>query len=299
MTNHPFDLRSFWPPASHKKKLACVTMARNEEFFLEMMVRHYLAAEKDVDFYIIDHASTIPVQDFLKKVFPDLPSGQINVIRIPDIPFDDDYKAVSLSNLASMVTRSHEVVIVSDADELVFAEGGDLVRTCLSHSSDIIAPLGFEVVQNTNIEGRYDVSVPALEQRTCGFFKSSQTKPVVWKAPTMASAGLHKSIHPFEVCSEILTLHMRLADVDEATKRIEERKKSVFSDNQTQRNYGTYWAAPTDVRLRVFETLRSKALSPFTTTRDKFYDEVRSSVHRNPLGFYQADLHIVSEMCVR
>ncbi|WP_339820123.1 hypothetical protein [uncultured Paracoccus sp.] len=299
MTNHPFDLRSFWPPAAHKKKLACVTMARNEEFFLEMMVRHYLAADDDVDFYIIDHASTVPVQDFLKATFPELRSGRINVIRIPDIPFDDDYKAVSLSNLGSMVTRSHEVVIVSDADELVFTEGGNLVQTCLSHASDIIAPLGFEVVQNTSIEGCYDLSLSAFEQRTCGFFKSSQTKPVVWKAPTMASAGLHKALHPFEITSEILTLHMRLADVDEATKRIEERKTSVFSENQTKRNYGTYWAAPTDVRLRIFDTLQNKELSPFVTTRDKFFNEVRSSVHKNPLGFYQPNLHIVSEMCVR
>lgn len=294
----PFDVRSFWPPAEKKKKLACVTMARNEEFFLEMMLHHYLRSEPETDFYIIDHASNIPVLDFLLSTF-NLPSGRLNVIRIPDIPFDDEFKSTALSNLASMATRAYEVVIVSDADELVVSEERNLVQACLDHSSDIVAPLGFEVVQHIQREASYNFSLPVFKQRAYGYFKSSETKPIIWKAPSMFSAGLHKTLHPFDVSDTLLTLHMRFSDVIEATKRIEERQNNTLSDNQKAKNYGVYWSAASDVRLRIFEKLKTVDLKNFSETRSKFIKQVRFSLHTNPAGFYQPDLHIASDFCVR
>lgn len=273
-------------------------MARNEEFFLEMMLHHYLRLEPNTDFYIIDHASDVPVLDFLSETF-NLPTGQVNVIRIPDIPFDDDFKSTSLSNLASMVTRAYEIVIVSDADELVVSEGDSLVEACLAHSCDIVAPLGFEVIQHTEREAVYNFSLPIFEQRSYGYFKASETKPIIWKAPSMLSAGLHKTLHPFEVSDTLLTVHMRFSDEIEATKRIKERQNSVLSKNQKEKNYGAYWAATSDVRLGIFEKLKNAKLNKFSETRNKFLEQVRLSQHVNPAGFYQHDLHIASDFCVR
>lgn len=298
MTNNSFDVRSFWPPAERKKSLACVTMARNEEFFLEMMLHHYLRLDPNTDFYIIDHASDVPVLEFLSKKF-NLSSGQINVIRIPDISFDDEFKSTALSNLASMVTRAYEIVIVSDADELVVSEGDNLVEACLAHSCDIVAPLGFEVIHHTDQEAVYNFSLPIFEQRSYGYFKASETKPIIWKAPSMLSAGLHKVLHPFEISDTLLTLHMRFADKIEATKRIKERQYSVLSKNQKEKNYGAYWAATSDVRLGIFEKLKSAEINEFLETRKKFFEQVRLSMHVNTAGFYQHDLHIASDFCVR
>lgn len=298
MTVKSFDVRSFWPPAERKKNLACVTMVRNEEFFLEMMLHHYLRLEPETDFYIIDHASDIPVLDFISSTF-NLPSGQVNIIRIPDIPFDDDFKSTALSNLASMVTMAYEVVIVSDADELVVSEEDNLVQACLAHSCDIVAPLGFEVIQHIQREESYNFSLPVFVQRSYGYFKSSETKPIIWKAPSMLSAGLHKTLHPFEVSDTLLTLHMRFSDVIEATKRFEERQNSVLSQNQKAKNYGSYWTAALDVRLGIFNKLKTVELKDFSKTRSHFLGQVRRSLHVNAAGFHQPDLHIVSDLCVR
>lgn len=291
------DYRALWPSKERTKRLACVTMARDEEFFIEMYIKHYLRQESDVDFYIIDHSSRRPVADLVREKFPDLQEGRVNVTRIPLIPFDDDYKSMALSSIGSIACGAYDIVIVSDADELVTAVEGGLVETCLSIPADVIAPLGFEVVQNRKCEAPYDLNSPVYPQRRHGYFKASETKPVIWKLATLVGPGIHKCLYPYEITERIMLTHMRFADFDQAQSRVNHRRNVEFSKNQIDRKYGTYWAAPELARMQFFLEIEKSVLEDAEEVMMSFQRTVSESLHKNPQGYYGTDLTLQSKYC--
>lgn len=291
------DFRSLWPAREPLRQLACVTMARDEDYFIEMYVKHYLMQCPEADFYIVDHASKKTVSAVLAEKFPHLESGRINVIRIPDIPFDDDFKAITLSSIGSMACAAYEVAIISDADELVVPMNGGLVETCLSLPADVIAPLGFEVVQNLRSEPAYDVDAPVFPQRSFGYFKSSQTKPIVWKSASIVGAGLHKCLYDYAFSDQLVAVHMRFADHEQAKIRVEHRRQASFSKNQVERKYGTYWSASGDVRLRVFDDLMKGDPHDFHHVASVFLEDLNRTKSRNPQGYWGPDLSLKSPYC--
>lgn len=291
------DFRALWPARETVRRLACVTMVRDEDYFIEMYIKHYLMNCPDADFYIIDHASTRPVSSVIREKFHDLAEGRVNVIRIPDIPFDDDFKSMALSSVGSMACAAYDIVIVSDVDELVVPLKGDLVGTCLALSADVIAPLGFEVIQNSVFEDQYDVDAPVFSQRKYGYFKSSQTKPVIWKAASIVAAGIHKCMYDYVFSSDLITVHMRFADREQARYRVSHRRQVTFSKNQISRKYGVYWSVAEDVRLRFFEHITKADFSPVSDIIPEFMEQLSKTKHRNAHGYFSPDLHLKTKYC--
>lgn len=292
-----YKTQSFWPSRETIKRLACVTMVRDEEFFLELMLNHYSRMSNDVDFFIIDHASKVPVSDFIKEKINNIHCGRINVIRIPPIPFDDDYKSSSLSSLANMVVAAYDVVIVSDVDEIVIPIGGDLVDIAMRDGNGVIAPLGFEAIHHRSVEGEYRVEKSFTEQRRYGYFRAAESKPVIWKQPNTAGPGLHKSLEKFDFNENLILAHLRYIDYTRSRERIIHRQSVNFSMNQSNRGYGSYWGASVEAREAIFDKVMEASYSDTQYSIKDFTHRVRGSLTVQQGGYYGPDLSISSDFC--
>lgn len=291
------DVTNYWPPRETIKRLACVTMVRDEDFFLEVFVNHYTRMYSDVDFFIIDHASINPVSEFARSRLKHIPQGRINVIRIPPIPFDDNYKSSAISSLANMALAAYDVVIVSDIDEIVIPIGGDIVEIAMADRSEIIAPLGFEAIHHTKVEKSYEPDHPFLSQRRYGYFRAAESKPVIWKAHNTASPGLHKSVNKFDFNERLILAHLRYVDFRKSRDRIEHRQSINFSKNQKHHGYGAYWSASTEAREEIFKKAASSHFVSAQTLIPEFIKSMRDSISLQPQGYHGPDLSISSPFC--
>ena len=288
---------SFWPPRETIKRLACVTMVRDEEFFLELMLNHYCRMTDEVDFFIIDHASKVPVSEFISTRIRNIHPGRINVIRIPPIPFDDDYKSSALSSLANMVVAAYNVVLVSDVDEIIVPIGGDLVDIAMRDAREVIAPLGFEVIHHREREAVYRMDRHLLDQRRYGYFRAAESKPVIWKAPNTAGPGLHKSIKPFGFNEMLILAHLRYVDYDMSRQRITHRQSVEFSSSQKDHGYGAYWGASIEAREAIFEKILSSDLLEAGPVMEDFLHRLQASISLQQGGFHGPDLSVSSAFC--
>jgi hypothetical protein len=289
----------FWPTRSPVAPIAFVTMARDEEIFLRAWIENGLRIHADAAFYVLDHASVSPLADTL-RAYIDERSLNVSFVRIPAVPFDDDFKAMALSNLAKMLVHSHEVVVSSDCDELLVGLGcpmSELYSRVLA-CGNIVAPVGFEIVQHAEKEGDFDPTVPVSTQRRFGFFAAGYTKPVIWRRRTEFGAGLHRVRDEFEYERSLALLHLRSVDVKISNERAALRRQFDLSDGQIAHGRDAHWRRPVEQKVDLFKKLIGcGALPNASDILPGFMDELGKSYGPNTGGFWGHNINAVSEFC--
>lgn len=237
-----------WPDRNPTNDFCCISMVRDEESFLHQWISHYTRELKDVSFFVIDHASSVPVREIVRANYPNVP---ISVISIPDIPFDDEYKSGALTALAGIALGMCRVVIASDVDELVIPlnvnEKSSLAELIFAEAENYIAPIGFEFVQNASVEGELDFREPLLKQRRFGRFHSAYSKPVIWKSNTTSfGAGQHRVFDKYVFSQRLCLAHLKYVDINLARKRQKIRNSIEFSESQIAKNRTAAWTGPAE-----------------------------------------------------
>lgn len=289
----------FWPRRSPVAPIAFVTMARDEGVFLKAWIENGLRIHADASFYVIDHASESPLSDSLREYF-ECRSLDLNFVRIPAVPFDDDFKAMSLSNLAKILVHSHEVVVSSDCDELIVGLGCPIneVYQKLLVGGDIVAPVGFEIVQHSDRETDFDPRMPVTMQRRFGFFAAGYTKPVIWRRRTEFGAGLHRVRDEFHYDRSLALLHLRSVDVKISNERASLRRQYDLSDEQIAHGRDAHWRRPVGQKVDLFAKLKGCATLPSASeVLPGFMDELKKSYGANSGGFWGHAINTVSEFC--
>lgn len=295
MSNFRID---FYPPPKPVKPLAFVTMAKNEFEFIEAWILNGLSISPDAHFYIIDHASSPPIKDTVDQISVEL-RKVVSVINIPGISFDDDFKAMAISGLAKMLLQAFEIVVATDCDELLYGNGvaqGDVLGVIKS-GAEIISPIGFEVVQHVDREGKFNPAVPIFKQRRFGFFASGYSKPVIWRKGTEFGAGLHRCRDEFGYESSLLLAHLRSVDQGIAAARSEQRRIFDLSEEQIRKGRDTYWRNESWKRINFFERLRKADVQPMDKIMPDFVKRMEGTYHRNAGSFWGHDISLTSVYC--
>ena len=94
-------------------KIAAITMAFDEPFFLPLWIRHYGEAFGYENLYVIDDGSTDGSAQGL---------GAANVMRRPRVPFDDQERADLISLIEIELLRTNDAVVYTDTDEFIIAD---------------------------------------------------------------------------------------------------------------------------------------------------------------------------------
>ena len=250
-----------WPPRQAVGRFCCITMARDEEVFLEHFLDHYERHLDDVSFIIVDHASRVPVRQW---VAGRANADRINVITLPDIPFDADYKAATLSALAGIALGGWSTVIATDTDEIVVplrpTETADLAALIEAEVGNFIAPLGMEFIHDPASEGNFDPRQPLLVQRQFLRFNSAYCKPAIWRsAAATFEAGQHRLNTAYCFSKRLGLAHLKYVDRPYLEARHQMRSALTLSEAHKAKKRGGAWRQTRRMRQEFIDTFASVA----------------------------------------
>ena len=172
------------------KKIAAITMARDDEFFLSRWIAYYGKNLGTENLYIL--------LDGLDQNAPEN-SGNAHIIKLPHENLSrsggDKYRIGKISELAHKLLKEYDIVIGCDADEFLIVDP-KTKQTLPQYLSNkkiriTLSGLGLDVGQHLYNEAILDKSSAFLEQREYALLSTRYTKPVVINKPVFWGSGFH------------------------------------------------------------------------------------------------------------
>ncbi len=212
---------------THLKKIAAITMARNDEFFLNRWIAYYGEQFGEENLYI-----------YLDGMDQKTPShaGRANIKKLPHqeqaVRHGDKTRILKLSALAQdLFARGYDMVVGCDCDEFLIVDpalnvtlreylSGKNIKTSLSG-------LGLDVGMDLGSETPLDPELPFLAQRKYALLSTRYTKPVVLARPATWGSGFHSvKGHNFHIDKNLYLLHFGGVDLDMIKNKIGDRNAS-------------------------------------------------------------------------
>lgn len=246
--NHPVI-----EPTNRLHRVGLLTMVKNEDVFLASWLHHYKNSLKSPRFYIIDDASDeVSTAAIVRDAGAE---DECSIIRLPPEPFSDKYKSSALSQLGRMLISRHNVLVISDVDEIVMPVGE--ARSCsledllMATPAPFTSPIGVLPVHEATTETRFDPRIPLGDQRHWGYLHGASTKPIVWNGKAGEfTPGLHEIVgHNSPIITNLATMHLRFVDRDVFFERQLRRNQTIFSTKQG-RNQGAHWKIDSEKMLQ-------------------------------------------------
>lgn len=205
------------------KRIAAITMARNDDFFLERWVKYYGGEIGVENLYIILDGMDQPI-----------PKGatNANIIKLPHVEMSratgDKYRIGKISDLACDLFNKYDIVIGCDSDEFLIVDP-NTKKTLAEYLSNIknkttVSGLGLDIGQNMNCEQELDKNEPMLAQREYALLSTRYTKPVVLFKPARWGSGFHR-VHGanFHIDNNLYLLHFGAVDMKMLITKAEKR----------------------------------------------------------------------------
>ena len=196
------------------KRIAAITMARNDEFFLSRWIKYYGDAIGTENLYIY--------LDGTDQVIPEN-AGAAHITKLPHTDMSraagDKYRIGLMSDLAKKLLAEYDIVIGCDCDEFLIVDPDLNVGLAEYLSSKKInttlSGLGLDVGQHMTYEEPLDTTQPFLAQRKYAFISTRYTKPVVLNKPVSWGSGFHRvKNHNFHIDKNLYLLHFGAVDMD-------------------------------------------------------------------------------------
>ena len=231
-------------PTKHLKKIAAITMARNDNFFLTRWIKYYGNEIGYENLYI-----------YLDGTDQEIPknAGAAHITKLPhtDMPrtTGDKYRIGLMNDLARKLLKTYDIIIGCDCDEFLIVDP-KTNQTLAEYLSKIkikntVSGLGLDIGQNMNTEHELDINAPLLEQREYALLSTRYTKPVVKNVPLDWGRGFHSiDGHNFHIDKNLYLLHFGAVDM----KMLEQKASARGSDwlnHLHRRGNGTITAVST------------------------------------------------------
>ena len=202
------------------KKIAALTMVRNDEFYLRKWVEYYGAQLGKEHLYVFFDGTDQSIPAFCDGT---------HAVAIPkvgtDVVSNDKGRvAVMSEKAAELFAEGYDLVIGTDADEFVVVDpklGQSLPEYLSSRKIGFsLSPLGLDFGQKLGEEGDIDGSKPFLQQRRYAQIGTRYTKCSVIARPCEWGSGFHRiKGRNFHIAKDLYLLHFGYFDM----KRLQER----------------------------------------------------------------------------
>lgn len=198
----------------NSKKIAAITMARNDDFFLSRWIEYYgkNLGHENLYIYLDGEDQNIPKN-----------SGAAHITKLPHVDMSrsagDKYRIGKISDLANELLKSYDIVIGCDCDEFLMVDPA-LKQTLAEYLSNknintTLSGLGLDIGQHMQHECALDTSKPFLAQREYALLSTRYTKPVVINKPVQWGSGFHSIRgHNFHIDNNLYLLHFGAVDMD-------------------------------------------------------------------------------------
>ena len=202
------------------KKIAALTMARNDDFFLQKWVEYYGRELGKENLFIYYDGEDQSIGDFCQGtnvyIHPKI-GNQVVTAEKGRLKFLSD-------RAASLFAEGYDLVIGADADEYIVVDPklGISLREYLSsqHIDISLSPLGLDFGQKIGEETSLVQDRPFLHQRLYAQIGTRYTKPSIVAEPCQWGSGFHRiKGHNFHIAPDLYLLHFGYSDM----KILEER----------------------------------------------------------------------------
>ena len=189
------------------KKIAAITMTRNDAFFLKKWIAYYGAQLGEENLYI-----------FFDGEDQRVPNGKFHAVACPKIVAPrakfDRLRMQFLSQQAQQLfEQGYDLVIGCDTDEFLVLDPA-LQQSLADYLSDkpafdSLSALGVDVGQHLLHEFPINWDEPFLQQRSYAVLSSRYTKAVVLAKPLQWGSGFHRiKGHNFHIDSNLYLFHL-------------------------------------------------------------------------------------------
>lgn len=202
------------------KKIAAITMVRDDDFFLRKWVDYYGKELGRDNLYILFDGEDQKVPEFCEGTHTYIHPRLSN--RIVE---GEKARLGLLSDKAELLLNSgYDLIIGVDCDEFIVVDpkvGKSLVQFLSEQKIDYsISPLGVDVGQHLEKEKEIDPSKGFLQQRKYGYLDTRYTKGSIIAKPVRWGRGFHRvEGHNFHICPDLYLFHFGCIDM----KRMQER----------------------------------------------------------------------------
>ena len=202
------------------KKIAALTMVRNDEFYLRKWVEYYGAQLGREHLYIFFDGTDQQIPAFCDGTH----AVAVPKIGTDVVSNDKGRVAVMSAKAAELFDAGYDLVIGTDADEFVVVDPklGLTLPEYLSRQKIgvSLSPLGLDFGQKLGEEGDIDDAVPFLQQRHYAQIGTRYTKCSVLARPCQWGSGFHRvKGHNFHIGKDLYLLHFGYFDM----KRLQDR----------------------------------------------------------------------------
>jgi hypothetical protein len=194
------------------KRIAAITMARNDAFFLKKWVSYYGKELGRENLYIY--------LDGLDQENPPESEG-VNITKVEKIKGQvvsaEKARLKFLSDRAAELLTDYDLIIGCDADEFLIVDP-KLEMSLRAYLSTLniktsASALGLDVGQNLNEEKPIIEDENFLSQRSYAFVSTRYTKPVIVAQPLTWGAGFHRiKGHNFHIAEHLFLIHLGCFD---------------------------------------------------------------------------------------
>ena len=205
------------------KKIAVITMARDDDFFLSRWIAYYGKQIGTENLYIL--------LDGTDQKIPEN-CGRAHITKLEHKQMSraagDKYRINKISELAHKLLKKYDIIIGCDSDEFLIVDPRikQSLHQYLSNKKihTTLSGLGLDVGQHLYNEAILDKNGPFLEQREYALLSTRYTKPVVINEPVTWGSGFHSiKHHNFHIDKNLYLLHFGAIDMDMLTIKAKKR----------------------------------------------------------------------------
>jgi len=205
------------------QKIAAITMARDDDFFLTRWIAYYGKQFGTENLYILLDGTDQKIPENV---------GHAHVTKLPHTPMSrsagDKYRIKKISNIAQELLKKYDIVIGCDSDEFLIVDP-KTKQTLAQYLSNkkintSLSGLGLDIGQHLYNEALLDKHAPFLEQREYALLSTRYTKPVVINKPVTWGSGFHSiKHHNFHIDKNLYLLHFGAVDMDMLEQKAKKR----------------------------------------------------------------------------
>ncbi len=248
------------------KRIAAITMARNDTFFLSRWIEYYGREIGTENLYI-----------YLDGTDQDIPenAGAAHITKLPHTDMSrsagDKYRIGKMSDLANKLLKKYDIVIGCDCDEFLIVDPA-LNTSLAQYLSDkqintTLSGLGLDVGQHLTHEKPLDSSKPFLAQRAYALLSTRYTKPVVINRPVRWGSGFHSiNGHNFHIDPNLYLLHFGAVDMEmlvakaaargpDWVNHLKRRGNGTINDVTNRPAHGEKWLKIARIMQRIFRPI--------------------------------------------
>lgn len=205
------------------KRIAAITMVRNDDFYLEKWVEYYGRELGKENLYIYFDGTDQKVADFCEGTHVELREK----ITCQLVAAEKDRLRFLSQKAADLLSNGYDIIIGVDADEFVVVDPkrGQTLRQYLEEAKikTSLSGLGLDFGQKLDEEGDITSDRTFLSQRHYAQIGTRYTKPSIIAKPCKWGSGFHRiKGQNFNIGKDLYLLHFGYFD----KKRLENR----FSD---------------------------------------------------------------------